>query len=389
VRDSCEDPTGSGPRPGGNLYDIVEALQRGDPQAGWLFTEHHKIKAIIRGRIGEYRRQFHWLAEEDYEDIEHGLRPRLIDIVLRFKLPEQRNEGRVVAYFKLRIRGEADFLLKRITGMRQVSDDEGNFYLKAFSKPIDGLEETHATDTDLDEEVIDGIEGVRQNAILSRLLSLIPKTSNDRIWLSCYLYRLQGRTWANVAKLIGYKQTDFAYLKDNTSRFVSRLKHRLVCMGEDVNCRICGIYTDVGDVGICVIDTVEPKNFQIWSKSYETYADLEKVEAKLGDIFRQFDITYVIMNELVAVNEGQVICMRYLSKREAFVETVDALPFFKVLCEDPGTIRGFTVNTPQRRAYQLAEIKRSHLDVIRDRARGSRKDSSNPDGDSGHAEDGD
>ena len=126
-----EDHAQTGVGPDGNLYDIVQQLQSGDAEAGWLFSEHHKIKAIIRGRIGDYRRQFHWLPAEDLEDIEHGLRPRLIDIASRFKLPVQRNEGRVVAYFKLRIKGEADFLLKRITGMRQVADEDGNLFLKA------------------------------------------------------------------------------------------------------------------------------------------------------------------------------------------------------------------------------------------------------------------
>lgn len=373
-----------------NLYDVVERLQNGDDAAGWQFTEHPKIKAIIRGRIGDYRRQYHWLPEEDYEDIEHGLRPRLIDIAARFKLPEQRNEGRIVSYFKMRIMGEADFLLKRVTGMRQVSDKDGNLYLKSFHQSIEGLEETHHTEGTLGDEVIDGLEGIRQNTILSRMLSIIPETSNDRIWLRCYLLRLQRKTWAEIAEIIGYKQTDFAHLKDNTSRFVSRLKNRLINMGEDVNCRICGIYTDISDVGICVIDTVDPKSFTIWSKSYESYNDLEKVEAKLGDIFRQFDITYVIMNELASDNRAQVICMRYLTKREAYVEMVDGLPFFQVMCEDPATIRGFTVNTPQRRAYQLAEIKRAHLDVIKSRAREGRRDSLiRPDRDQGHAQDGD
>ena len=363
-----------------DLYDIVERLQGGDDEAGWLFTEHPKIKAIIRGRIGIYRKHFHWLPYEDFEDIEHGLRPRLIDIARRFELPVQRNEGRVVAYFKLRIRGEADFLLKRITGMRQVADDEGNLFLKAFSQPIDGLdEEACKVDSKLDDDVIDGLESFRQSGVLGNIIRSISNDSDDRMWLNCYLLRLHGHTWAQIAKRVGYRQTDYAFLKDNTSRFVSRLKHTLVTMGEDVNCRICGIYTDVSDVGICVIDTVDPKNFMVWSKHYETYQDLDKVEAKLGDIFRQFDITYVIMNDVVDDNRALVICMRYLVKREAYVEMVDSLPFFRFLSEKPATIRGFEVNMPQRRAYQLAQIKKSHLDVIKSRARENRPE------DTGHA----
>ena len=357
-----------------NLYDVVERLQQGDESAGWQFTEHPKIKAIIRGRIGDYRRQFRWLPEEDLEDIEHGLRPRLIDIAARFGLPEQRNEGRIVAYFKLRIKGEADFLLKRITGMRQVADKDGNLFLKSFFQSMDGIEDTFHTDDAVDEIVIEGIESSRQNGILSGMLSTIPETSNDRIWLNCYILRLHGKTWAQVAKVIGYRQTDFAYLKDNTSRFVSRLKNRLVHMGEDINCRICSIYTDDSDVGICVVDTIDQKNFTIWSKHYETYQDLDKVEAKLGDIFRQFDVTYVIMNEVLVENKAVVICMRYLTKREAYVETVDGLPFFKFMSNQPDTIRGFTIDMPQYRAYQLAEIKKAHLDVIKSKARQAKRD---------------
>jgi len=116
---------------------------------------------------------------------------------------------------------------------------------------------------------------------------------------------------------------------------------------------------------------VEPKNFMIWSKTYENYQDLDKVEGKLGDIFRQFDITYVIMNEARFENRAMVICMRYLTKREAFVEMVDSLPFFPQLAKVDDTIRGVPITPTQSRAYLLAEIKKAHLDCIKDRARDS------------------
>jgi len=353
-----------------NLYDIVERLQDGDAEAGWQFSEHPKIKAIIRSRIKTYRRQFYWLPAEDFEDVEHWLRPKLIELAAKFGLPEQRNEGRIVTYFKMRIMGEADFLLKKITGMRQVSDKDGNLYLKSFAQNLDDLGDVEC-DVEVDSLVISDIEDSRQNRILKVLFEATPDISNDRIWLQAYVLRLQKKSWSEVAAAIGYQQRDYAWLKDNTARFVSRLKHRLVVMGENINCRICGIYTDASDVGICVIDTVDPKKFLIWSKNYESYVDLDKVEGKLGDIFRQFDITYVVMNEVWRDNRASVICMRYLSKREAFVEMVDALPFFRAMVEWPEKVREYTVNDVQRRAYQLAEIKKAHLGCIRDRGRES------------------
>lgn len=352
-----------------NLYDVVSRLKGGSSEAGWAFSEHPKIRAIIRSRINDYRRQFHWLPVEDLEDIEHGLRPRLIEIARKFELPVERNEGRVVAYFKLRIKGEADFLLKRITGMRQVADDDGNLFLKAFNQPLETIGESECGGDLIDDSIVNTMEDGRQTAILAKIFATIPPESSERIWLNCYMLRLSGQTWAEVAKSIGYTQTDFAHLTDNTNRFVSRLKDRLIRMGEEVNCRICGIYTDDTDVGICVIDTVDQRNSMIWSKNYSTYHDLDKVEAKLGDIFRQFDITYVIMNEVWQENPAHVICMRYLAKRESFVETVDGRPFYRYLSEKPNTFQGNVVSATQRRAYQLAITKKAHLECIRDRAR--------------------
>jgi hypothetical protein len=134
-----QDHTRSEPRPDGDLYDIVEAMQQGNAEASWMFSEHRKIKAIIRKRLADYRQMYFYLPQEDLEDVEHGLRPRLISIALQFKLPQLRNEGRIVSYFALRILGEADFLLKKITGMRQVQDADGNTYLKKFdTATIDG-----------------------------------------------------------------------------------------------------------------------------------------------------------------------------------------------------------------------------------------------------------
>ena len=357
-----------------NLYDVVERFQQGEDAAGWDFTEHPKIRAIIRGRLKTFRRQFYWLPSEDLDDIEAGLRPRLLVLVKKFKLPVERNEGRVVSYFSMRIMGEADYLLKQITSMRQVTDEQGNLFLKSFNQPIDGVEHDFASGHAVDESVIEGIEDGRQGTVLGRMLSQTPQSSNDQLWLKCYMIRLQGGTWSQVAKSIGYRQTDFAYLKDNTARFVSRLRQKLIDMGEEIRCCICGIYTDAGDVGLCVIDTNDPQQFMIWSKQYDDYGDLDKIESKLGDVFRQYDITYVLMNDLSAPNPAQVICMRYLSKRSAFVETVDSLPFFQFLKERPQTIRGFAVNNAQRRAYQLAEVKRAHIDCSRER---SREDGSN------------
>ncbi|MAE81244.1 MAG: hypothetical protein CMB80_00805 [Flammeovirgaceae bacterium] len=304
---------------------------------------------------------FSWLPQEDLDDVECGLRPRLLEIARDFNLPEQPNDGRIIRYFSLRIRGEADFLLKKITGMKQVVDEEsGTSYFKSLSQSLDVLED-FSTGKCLDQQVIDGIEDRRQTTLLSDYVASIPSTSNDRIWLRCYYLRLQKKTWIQVAQLIGYKQTDYSYLKENTARFVTRLKDKLIHMGEDVSYRICGIYTDDNEVAICVLDLSDRKKNIVWSKSYENYNDLERIEAKLGDVFRQYEITYVVMNDSDRESRSFVIIMRYLSKREAFVELVDIKPFMHLLPSMPDSINCVVANDVHKKSYLLAQIKRALL----------------------------
>jgi len=356
-------------KPDTELYELIRRHQAGDGHSGWLFAQHKKIKAIIKGRIRQYRQMYHWLPAEDYEDVEFGLIPRIIELLGAFKLSEQPNDGRVISYFALRLRGEADFLLKKITGMKQVQDedDKSKTYLRSYSLPLDGLEDTISCGLMLDSQVVNDIEFVRQDELLEKILQALPDWSNDRVWLRCYILRLKGKTWAQIAKDIGYKQTDYTWLKDNTGRFVTRLKHKLILMGEETSYRICGIYTDSSMVSISVFDPSDSKNNSIWSKDYSDYQDLDRVEAKLGDVFRQFHISYVVMNEEVNLSSANVIVMRYLSKRESFVETVDLSLFTKLLPRMVDSVGGVACSEEHRKALLLAHIKKAHLDECSER----------------------
>jgi len=331
-----------------------------------MFVEHKKIKAIIRGRLRQLKGMFPWLPIEDFEDVECGLSPRILEIATTYPLEGVEYDGMIISYFSLRIRGEADHLLKKISGMKQITDKKTNkTYLKSLSQSIEGMEEFLPSNTDIEAEVIGQIEDMRQGSLLKRYLDSIPAISNDRIWLRCYLLRLDGKTWADVANIVGYKQTDNSFLKDNTARFVTRLKDTLIRMGEDISYRICGIYTDDSEVAICVIDSDDKARNIIWSKAYETYSDLERIEAKLGDVFRQHEITYVIMNEQFRESRSTVILMRYLTKREAFVEFVPLDPFITALPRMPNVVNGVNVNQFHRRAYLLTHIKRAYIELRR------------------------
>ena len=350
--------------PDTELYELIDCHQKGDGHAGWLFAQHKKIQAIIKGRIRQYRQMYHWLPSEDFEDVEFGLIPRIIELLSSFKLSVQPNDGRVISYFALRLRGEADFLLKKITGMKQVQDEEDptKTYLRSYSQSMDGLEDLLPSGGAIDNQVIDGLELARQDKLLEKILQSLPDWSNDRVWLRCYILRLKSRTWAQIAKDIGYKQTDYTWLKDNTGRFVTRLKHRLILMGEVTSYRICGIYTDASMVAISIFDPQDSKNNSVWCKDYSTYTDLDRVEAKLGDLFRQFHISYVVMNEEQNLSSAHVIVMRYLTKRESFVETVDLRLFTNLLPRMPDSVGGVACSGEHRRALLLSHIKKAHLD---------------------------
>jgi len=354
--------------PDSELYYLIKRFQSGDSHAGWLFVQDKKIQKIISGRLREYKRMFHWLPSEDLEDIECGLVPRIIEIIGNFKLPEQANDGRVISYFSLRLRGEADFLLKKVTDMKQMVDHEhGKTYLMMLSQTVEGMEDILPQEGEFANDLLSLIEDGRQGELLRKIFDSIPKDSNDRLWLECYLYRVRQMTWADIGEKIGYKQTDYTWLKENTARFVTRLKYSLTLMGERVNYRICGIYTDRGEVAIALFDSQDKKKDAIWSKTYQSYSDLDKVEAKLGDLFRQSDINYVLMNEVDVENPAYVIIMRYLSKREAFVETTAIEPFTRLLPSMPNHINGVVSSDIHRQAMLLAMIKRAWIDERRER----------------------
>ena len=356
--------------PDTELYQLLKRFQSGEAEAIWLFAQNRKIQAIINGRLKDYRQMFHWLPDEDMADIEFGLIPRIHEIATTFELSEQANDGRIIAYFNLRLRGEADFLLKKITGMKLAVDEEqGKTYLKSIQQSSDGLEEILPADGEFVEQLISEIEIERQDVLLRELLGEIPPESSDRIWLKCFMLRMRQKAWSDIGKEIGYRQTDYAWLKENTARFVTRLKHKLLNMGERVNFRICGIYTDSGEVAIALLDSDEKKKNIIWSKTYDAYADLDKIEAKLGDIFRQFDVTYVVMNEVNIENHAYIIIMRYLTKRESFVETID-LPLFRAMLSSmPESVNGIASSDSHKSALLLAHVKRAWVDESRQAGR--------------------
>ncbi len=356
--------------PDRELFDLLRGFQAGDQDSGWLFIQHGKIQAIIRGRMRQYRQMFYWLPSEDVEDVEYGLIPRIFELIGSFKLPEQPNDGRILSYFSLRIRGEADYLLKKVTGMRQVVDEEQDkTYLKSVNQSMDGLEEVLEDQRILTEDVINKIEDDRQDKLIDSVLHDLPEWSNDRIWLRCYILKIKNKTWAQIASAIGYRQTDYTWLKDNTSRFVTRLKHKLLLMGEQVNYCICSIYTDSSSIAISLLDAIDRKNCFIWARDYANYNDLDRLEAKLGDIFRQAHVSYVVMNEEQVLSPAHAIAMRYLVKREAFVETVDVDVFKNMLCRMPKSVSGVQCNDDQLKALLMAHIKKAQLDVVADRSR--------------------
>lgn len=360
-------------QPDTDLYFLIKNYQEGDAHSGWLFVQHQKIQSIISFRLHQYRGMFHWLPQEDLDDIRCSLSPRILEILHDFKLPKQPHDGRVVSYFSLRLRGEADYLLKCITNMKQVVDNEsGKSYLKYLDQSIDGFEDILLEESDIPGQVISDIEHTREESVLHSYLESLPDWSNDRIWLRCYILRLKDKTWAQIAKDIGYKYTDYTWLKDNTDRFVTRLKHRFIIMGESVNYRICGIYTDHQTVAIAIFDPSDRRNNSVWSREYKSYADLDRVEAKLGDLFRQFHISYVMMNEESSLSKAHVIAMRYLSKRESFVETINLKPFMSLVSEMPDSIGGIKCSNDEKVAILTAHIKKAYLDEEVERARDSR-----------------
>jgi len=117
------------------------------------------------------------------------------------------------------------------------------------------------------------------------------------------------------------------------------------------------------------LDSDEKKKNIIWSKTYDAYADLDKIEAKLGDIFRQFDVTYVVMNEVNIENHAYIIIMRYLTKRESFVETID-LPLFRAMLSSmPESVNGIASSDSHKSALLLAHVKRAWVDESRQAGR--------------------
>jgi len=334
---------------------------------------------IVKSRIAFYRRAFHWLHQEDFDDIEFGLRPRLIELAKEFCLPEERLEAKVVSYFCLRIKGEADSLLKSVTGMKQMTDPSGKSYFFLNQESLNSLDRLPIENTDrlllgdscfiVDKDIIEDIEDTRQRNLLSKIIDSYPVDSTERIWLNCYIYKIQGLTWEEIAKKIEYSHTDYVFLKDNTCRFVNRLKDKLIHMGENINCKILGIYTDVSDIGMCILDYQSERFDIIWSKKYDQFSDLDKIEAKLGDIFRQFEISYVVLNQNIVDNRAYVIAMRYLTKRESYVEEIDLKIFKRLLQPHHLAIQGQSVDHWQRQAYIIARIKSAQLKWVSENAR--------------------
>lgn len=352
-------------QPDRELWDIVTKIQAGDEEARWGFSEHPKIKTIIRGRLRQYRRMFPWISTDTIEDVGCSLRPRLIELAQVFQLPEQANDGRIISYFSLRIKGEADFLLKKLTGMRQVVDEDGTVYFKSFDCNLDDNAEILPDQVDYIGNVVDSIDANRQRELFNSIVNVIPEGSNDFLWLRCYGLRQYGLAWADIAKQLNQKPSDIILMKENTTRFVNRLRNQILLMGEQIGFRICGIFTDVGEVAICVYDPTDKKKRMIWSKTYSDFEDLDKIEAKIGDVLRQYDITYIVCNMPTDQDRAHIIVMRYLTKREAYVYLVDLSRFVSILPSMPNSIDGISATDAHKCAYLLAQVKLAHLDHAR------------------------
>lgn len=356
-----------------NLWDIIKDIQAGNCEAVWKFINHHKIQCIIKARISDYRKMYHWLPAEDLDDIEFGLTPRLIELVKSFTLPKVKNEGKVVSYFSLRILGEADFLLTKITGMRQDNDAvTGQSFFRLNTQCYGDDFDQPSKEISVDNTVIEKFESNRLRYLFNQFVYKISKDTNDLFWLQCYVLKLCNYTWKDIAEKLKYTNTDYFWLKNNTHRFITRLKDRLVHMGEKPNCKICGIYTDCSDIALTVIDGFDDNTFQIWSKHYDTYEDLDKFELRLSDLFRQYDgiggITYIVTNEPLVENRALVILMRYLTKRESLVEYIDTGFLRNMYASMRNKYRGVDLDDAQKWSLLLALTKKSLLELIREKA---------------------
>ena len=360
-------------QPDTELYYLIKKFQQGDSQAGWLFVENEKIKILILSRIAQFRRKYYWIPQEDLEDVQCSLIPRIIELLSEFVLPEKPNDGRVISYFSLRLMGEADALLKKIANLKLVFDEKTrkSFFVHQDSV-LEGIEEIIPDKREFVEDLFDRIESERRDVVLNNIIKNFKKDSNDELWFRCYCMRLQNYNWSDIIKIVGYRQPDYVWIKDNVSRFIIRTKHKLLLLGEDVSYRIFSIYTDDNEVAITLFDSHDKKKNIFWLKEYESYQDLDKIEGKIGDIFRQFEINYVVMNEEIVQSIAHIVIMRYLTKREAFVETIDMLQFVKFLPRIPDRVHDNKINDSQKRSYLLYLIKKSQLDEIRE----SRKRSS-------------
>lgn len=368
------------PEPSHELHDLIRKYQSGDLAAGWQFAEHQRIKYLVKKRLGDYKRMFFWLPQEVLEDVEAALIPRTVELIGKFQLPEQKNDGRIYSYFSLRLKGEADYLLKTIANMKQLVDNEtGKQYMMLLDESLEGAEESEKFQArgEFEKDLIETIEGSRQNDLIEELFDCAE--GNDKLWVSCYLNRLRKKTWAEIAKEVGQKTADHTWLKENTSRFVTRLKQKLLQMGERISYRACGIYTDCSEVAIALYDSSDRKRNLVWSKTYDNVFDIEKIEAKIGDIFRQAEVNYVMMNDPNYENAAYLYLMRFFARKESYVETVDLSPFVKLLPSMPSGVNGIPTSDTHKMAWLLLMIKRAWNE---ERRISSLNDKRKPDSDS-------
>lgn len=353
-----------------DLYEIVKALQAGDAEAAWKFTEHSKIRAIVGGRLRQYRNMYYWLPIEDLEDIDCGLRPKLIEIAAQIKLSEMPNDGRLISYFSLRIKGEADFLLKKISGMRQaVDEDTGASFLRCVNHDLANFTDVFEDSSDVDNDVIEQIENDERKNIFGKILNDIPRSSNDLIWLKAYQLRIGGANWGDVARGVGFKPSEYIFLRNNTLRYLSRLKDKMNKMGIRTRQCICGVYCDDNEVALSVVDSTDRTKNVIWSRPYDTYQDLEKIETKVIELFRQYEVNYVVLNEELYESRAAVIMTALFFKKEAFINLIDIRPFIVMLDDMPTFIAGVSTTRGHKIAHLLALIKKACLDIEFDFAR--------------------
>lgn len=300
-----------------SLSRLVADLQAGDESARWEFVSNKKIREIIKREVRRFGK-IALVSSDDTEDLASELPIRAIILAEKFKLPDEgeteKNEGSIVHYFDLRLRGEADQLIRRITGLKVRVDDGTKFFYSA-SEPLDEVEQQLAYEDDQSKQLDDQ----RASDMIDHVLRIYDDPAHSQ-WLQCLKLKIEGLNWQQIADRIGYDGRDATFLSNGTERFKNWLKNELIELGEQLYPGVVGIYTekDYCSFAVCT----DGKLRLLWEAGYDNYDDLSKIEAKLGDILRENDITFIVFNNdpyyECSYDRAYVVLSRFLSKRGGF-----------------------------------------------------------------------